>query len=788
MYPVSEELSREQKYFDAAWDHRERMRTTLGLAAGAAANSGAAARIRQDTQARLNRIGGSDEPVAFGRMDYEDGEVFYIGHHAIFDDHAELLVMNWQAPAAARYYEASHADPFGLRLKRNFECSSNTITSFSDTVFAQLAADVAELEAHEDVDDALLADLNSNRTGTMQDIVRTIQAAQFDLIRAPMDQLLVIQGGPGTGKTAVALHRVSWLLFNSQGRLSAQDVLIIGPSPTFTRYTRTVLPSLGDTSIEQRDINQLHPPVKRGRREDPEVVRLKGDGRMAGLVRRALYARVGPPEGQHWVEAQIEGRPVPIAAEELKPLIARCRASAGTYSERRHLFRDLLTDLVSPRVRVNPQRLRTALDPVMDRLWPSFTAASFLRELYGSRDRLMGAAGDEFTAREVSLLHRRPADRLSEETWSDADLSVLDEAEHLINSVEARFTHIVVDEAQDLSPMQLRAIARRSANGSMTIVGDVAQSTGHWARDDWDELLDHLPADLPQVRQELRYGYRVPRQVFELAAQLLPLAAPTVQAPQIVRDGPAEPLIHRIDGDERAAVAVRVAMGHASHGRSVAIICPTTCRPDTERELKAKDVAWRAASAGELGPGINLVGPQEAKGLEFDAVVVMEPEDIVAEDDRGHRLLYVALTRTTRYLDIVCVGDPLAMNDDDRGSGEPTTDGTDDPSDAGTGDAVDAEEGSELEPDPWGEVLDELLGSKSDPAAGSDAAEVKDGPHGGPRAAVEPSNAPQPRGHVSQRFVDLAAEEVVALLRETVAPNLWKSVLARAGEVLDAEG
>ncbi|WP_422745605.1 HelD family protein [Micromonospora sp. WMMD754] len=783
---LAEELSREQKYFDVAWDHRERMRRTLGLAAGAAANSGAAARIRQDTQARLDRMGGPDEPVAFGRMDYEDGEVFYIGHHAIFDDHAELLVMNWQAPAAACYYEASHTDPLGLRLKRSFECSDNTIKSFSDIVFAQLAADVAELEAYEGVDDALLADLNSNRTGTMQDIVRTIQAAQFDLIRAPIDQLLVIQGGPGTGKTAVALHRVSWLLFNHQDRLSAQDVLIIGPTPTFTRYTRTVLPSLGDTSIEQRDINQLHPPVKRGRHEDPEVVKLKGDGRMVGLVQRALYARVGPPEGQHWIEVQVEGRPVPVAAEELLPLIARCLLSAGTYNERRHLFRDLLTDLISPRVHVNPQRLRTALDPVMDRLWPSFTAASFLRELYGSRDRLMGAAGDEFTAREVSLLHRRPADRLSEETWSDVDLAVLDEAEHLINGVEARFTHIVVDEAQDLSPMQLRTVARRSANGSMTIVGDIAQSTGHWARDDWYEVLDHLPADLPRVREELRYGYRVPRQVFELAAQLLPIAAPTVQAPQIVREGPSEPLIHRIEEDERAAEAVGVAMGHAAHGRSVAIICPSSCRPDTEQELTAKDVAWRAASAGELGPGINLVGPQEAKGLEFDAVVVMEPEDIVAEDDRGHRLLYVALTRTTRYLDIVCVGSPFAIEDD---RDESTTNGIDERSVGATADAVDAEEGSELEPDPWGEVLDELLGSKSDAADdGLNAAEVKDSSHAGPRPVTVPSHAPSPRGNVSQRFIDLAAEEVVTLLRETVAPNLWKSVLTRAGEVLDAEG
>jgi DNA helicase IV len=739
----AEELRREQRYFDVASEHRERMRMrkALGLAPGAAAHSGAAASLKKDAQARLERIGRSEEPVAFGRMDKEDGEVFYVGNHAIFDDESELLVMNWQAPAAAAFYEASHADPRGLRRKRTFEGSTNTIRSFSDTVFEQLAADVAELEARDVIDDALLADLDSNRTGTMQDIVRTIQAAQFDLIRAPIDQLTIIQGGPGTGKTAVALHRVSWLLFTHLDRLSGEDVLIVGPNPTFTRYTRTVLPSLGDTSVEQRDINQLHPPVmKRGRAEDPDIVKLKGDGRMAGLLRRALYARVSLPEGQHRVHVPVGNRSLTLTADDIEPLIKRCRTRPGSYAERRQVFRDLLTDLISARAHAGRSSPRPPVESLLDKLWPSITPASFLRELFGSRDRLIAAAGDEFTAREVTQLHRRSADRLSDEAWSDADLALLDEAEHLINGMERRFAHIVVDEAQDLSPMQLRAIERRSVDGSMTIVGDIAQSTGHWARDDWDELLEHLPANLPQVREELRFGYRVPRQVFDLAAQLLPVAAPTVQAPQVVRDGPADPVVHRIGEEERAAEAIRVAMGHAAHGRSVAIICPASCRADAERELTANDVAWRAASAGELGPGVNLVSPQEAKGLEFDSVVVMEPEDIVAEDERGHRLLYVAMTRTTRFLDIVCVGSPLALGD------------SDEPSD-------DADEIAD-----W--VATEVQAVQ-------------------PVSPPTPAPATPPRVNATQRFVDLGAEEVAALLRETVAPNLWKAVLARAAELLD---
>lgn len=755
---LSEELRSEQKYFDAAWDHRERMRTNLKLSAGAAANSGAAARIKHDTQARLDRIGAADEPIAFGRMDDERGERFYIGHHAIFDDDSELVVMNWQAPAAARYYEASHANPRDLRLKRTFDCSMNRIVTFSDTVFMQLAAAVEELEANPHIDDALLSDLEANRTGTMQEIVRTIQASQFDLIRADADQLTVIQGGPGTGKTAIALHRVSWLLFNSLGHLRAEDILVVGPNPTFTRYTKLVLPSLGDTNVSQVDVHQLHPPVKRGRHDDPAAVKLKGDGRMPGLLRRALYGRVGTAEGQQRVDIQMGNRSLSLATEEIKALVTRCRTSTGTYSERRQLFRGLLTQLVGARVRMDHSRLRTALDPVMDRLWPSLTPASFLRELYGSRDRLIAAAGDEFTAREVALLHRRPADRLSDETWSDADLAVLDEVDHLVNGVESPYLHIVVDEAQDLSPMQLRAIARRSRNGSMTVVGDIAQSTGYWARDDWDDLLDHLPADLPHVMEELHYGYRVPRQVFEVAARLLPIAAPAVEPPQVIRDGPADPALHHVSAEqERGPTAVRTAMDHASHGRSVAIICPRSARAEVERELTTRDVAWRAASAGELGPGVNVVSPEESKGLEFDAIVVVEPSDIIAEDAHGHRLLYVALTRTTRYLDVVALRLPSELG-------------------LGASDEPDAELiTAETSPSPAPEQSTDVRSAREGHAQTRHTSTRND------RDAV---TLVRP---ASQRFVDLGAEEVVALLRETVAPSLWQAVLNRAGELLDLE-
>nr|WP_221381689.1 UvrD-helicase domain-containing protein [Actinoplanes polyasparticus] len=652
METVAEILAAEQKYFDHVSDHRERMRRHLLEAPGAAANAGAAVRLRKDAEARLQRIGQPDDAVAVGRMDDEDGDVLYVGHNTIFDDDSEVLVVNWQAPAAARYYTATHADTGGLVLKRTFECDGNTIQSYSDVVFRQLAAAVAELEAP---GDALLDDLNRDRTGQMHDIVRTIQAAQFDLIRAPLDQLLVIQGGPGTGKTAVALHRVSWLLFNYRDALSAADVLIVGPTPTFTRYTRTVLPSLGDISVVQRDIGQFHPPVKRGRTEGAGVVRLKGDGRLAGLLRRALYDRIGVPADQPAVEAQLDGRPVVFTADEINQIVARSRQTPGTFTQQRQIFRSLMVNVGMDRARDRRLGVRTSLDQLIERIWPSFTAPAFLRELFGSRDRLIAAAGEAFTAREVALLHRRPGERITEEIWSEADLPLLDYLESLLHGIDDRYAHIVVDEAQDLSPMQLRSIAARSSTGSMTVVGDIAQSTGLWARDDWDDILEHLPAQLSQRTAELRYGYRVPRQVFELAERLLPIAAPGITAPQVVRDGPGDPVFRLVDDESRAAVAVEAAMAHASHGRSVAIICPAVHRWAIESELAVRDVAWRAASRSELGQGVNLVSPQEAKGLEFDATVVVEPKDIVAEDERGHRLLYVALTRTTRYLHVVGV-------------------------------------------------------------------------------------------------------------------------------------
>ncbi|HEY8474362.1 MAG TPA: UvrD-helicase domain-containing protein [Natronosporangium sp.] len=643
------QLAQEQAYFDAAAKHRDRKLTTLEDVARAGAHASAAAHLRRYAKLAAAAIGDGDTAVAFGRIDDEHGERLYIGRHLIRDDDHQVLVVNWQAPAAAPYYEASPADPQGLVRKRTFECEGNRIRDFTDVRYAEVT---------EAIDQLLLRELSRDRTGAMRDIVATIQAAQYDIIRAPIDRVLVIEGGPGTGKTAVALHRISWLLFRYRDHLQPSDVLVVGPHPTFMRYISEVLPSLGDTEVELRDISQLAPSVSHGRSEPVEVSRLKGEARMAGLLSRALDARVGEPEPAE--RLLLHGRFVTLPGPEVAELVATCRVAGLPYADRRQLLRARLVQLLRDRTGSDPTG-QDALTNLLDRLWPPQSAPAFLRDLFGSRRRLRAAAGDEFTEDELALLYRRGADRLSEEEWSAADLPLLDEAEHLINGGERRYAHVLVDEAQDLSPMQLRSIARRSATGSLTIVGDLAQSTGPWARDNWQDVTSQLPATYPVALAPLRYGYRVPRQVYELAAQLLPVAAPHVQPPAVVRDGPAEPQIHRVGLADRAGRVAAVAAGHAEQGQFVGVVCPPRCRREVEAALAAAGVGWSSADRGELGSAVNLVSPQEVKGLEFDALVVVEPEQIVAGDERGHRLLYVALTRTTRYLDIVCVGEPLPL-------------------------------------------------------------------------------------------------------------------------------
>jgi DNA helicase IV len=569
--------------------------------------------------------------------------------------------VNWQAPVAAPFYEASVDDPKGLLSRRNFSLEGNTIVDFEDIVYAALVDDVGRLlePTEPAVTDALLEDLDRRRTGEMQDIVQTIQQAQYRLVRADPDQVLIIQGGPGTGKTAVALHRVSWLLFNMRDRLKAEDVLIIGPNPTFIRYIQRLLPGLGDQNVRHTALTGLVSDVRFGgpEMESPEVATLKGDPRMRGLIERGLQDRITTPEEPLVFEVgtRVITLPVTLVTDRLQ------RLRGLRYTAGRQRLREFIREEVVREAGSAPAR-DGQVDAAVDRIWPSLTPQAFLRELYGSERRLVTAAADDFTASEVRALYRRSEEKLSDEVWSPADAAVLDQVDFAVNGIpDRRYEHIVVDEAQDQSPLELGMISRRSATGSMTILGDVAQSVGGWARDDWADVMATLGADGSARLEELEIGYRVPRQIYDLAAKLLPYIAPQVSPPTVVRDGPADPETVQTSDEELPAKVVEATREHTSRGLQVGVIVPDALRGAVAQAFEDESIQWSDARVHGLTGAITIVAPQDCRGLEFDAVVVVEPEVLAAEQIHGHRLLYVALTRSTKYLTVVHAGAALPM-------------------------------------------------------------------------------------------------------------------------------
>ncbi|GAA1915388.1 HelD family protein [Nocardioides marmoribigeumensis] len=779
MTATADEIKLEQDYFDRAWEAREDTRRTLSSAHEAAAGGRAAASaVNKGAKERLAKLADPDEPVAIGRFDQED-ETWYVGRHAISDDESNLLVINWQAPAAAPYFQASVDDPCGVLRRRKFETDRNRVVSFEEAIFAELAAAVGGLtEAQrEGIDDSVLRDLQQDRTGEMRDIVQTIHEAQYELIRSELGQLLVIQGGPGTGKTAVALHRVSWLLFNHLGTLSPEDVLVVGPNPTFTRYIRNVLPGLGDADVQHQDVRSLGPQSSTGRAEDVDVARLKGAARMAGLLAVALRQRVRFPAGSESFDVGSGRQRATITRSQVEPQLRRFLQSPGGYNSGRTAFRGWLN------AQTGDQLSPSQLDAAAERIWPSLTAQQFLRDLFGSRERLVGAAGDEFTAGDVNRLLRSAAQRAADEQWSDADVALLDEADHLISGTSRRFRHIVVDEAQDLSPMQLRSLRRRSVSGSMTVVGDIAQSTGPWARDSWDEVIGALRQDLPVAKRDLHLGYRVPQQVFELAARLLPLAAPGVVAPRVVRRGPADPRLVAADEDNRHELVIKEAQEFASRGLFVGIVCPLSLRDDLVTELTDRDVVWSDAAKGNLSKSINVVSPEEAKGLEFDAVIVVEPEEIVAESPSGFRLLYVALTRTTRYLSVVHVGAALPLT----AAAAAVAPSLAPPLTEGSGDqdglfevvaeAVEPSEGAET-------LLATRFKTPTEDTATTESTNASSGtasasPRGTNGLSLREPGAGDPGDALARVVSESVAASLAQSVRQSVAPPLWPYVIDR---------
>jgi DNA helicase IV len=653
------DLPNEQAYFDRALALRDRQQAGLARAPRLAANPKAAIELRK----RVSKLGlaDPDEAIAFGRIDAADDR-WYIGKGAIWDDDNDLVVVNWQAPIAAPFYTATPDDPEGLDARRLFRCTGNQIREIEDLVFRDLAEAIASGRQPEPViTDALLDALGSARSGELGDIVATIQAAQYDVISRDLNQLLVVQGGPGTGKTVVGLHRVSWLLFNRRDRIEANDVLIVGPNPAFVHYISSVLPSLGEEAVVQLPLRALGPRVRIGRVDPPELRRLKGDRRMLRLILRGMRNR--QRIDAHDVELTIEGRKICLDGRRIA---TRSRQLAGRPHNQAH--RMLRAFLISEaRTALNRLGARDAaardivvqgeaakdVDSHLDRVWPSLTPQGFLVELLSSRRQLLAAGAGTLGESELELLALPRDARVGTWQWAVDDVPLLDAADALLNGVSTTYEHIVVDEAQDLSPLQLESIRRRSRTGSMTVLGDLAQATSPWAHQSWDAVVACLRQErVTATPVELEYGYRLPAEVHDVAMRLLPDAAPDLGSPRPVRCSGYEVAVVTSEDEARLADTVVAAVRELLGSGIVGVITPPSVRAALVAALDADGIAWTPELRPAAAPVVVLT-PDDAKGLEFDVVVVVEPKTIVDESEHGLRALYVALTRCTSRLALV---------------------------------------------------------------------------------------------------------------------------------------
>jgi DNA helicase IV len=623
------ELSSEQAYVDHAYEHLERMRETIAGAADRVHGEVAQAAMDAWAARRLRTFEDADRGLCFGRLDFESlSRPLYVGRRWVHDDRQQQLVVNWQAPAARAFYTATPQDPHGVTLRRRFRTDGRTLLDISDEALDGTVLDGAA------VGDFLLEELERGRDAHMRDIVATIQADQYRLITHDPDGALVIQGGPGTGKTAVGLHRASWLIFTLRERLQRRGVLVVGPNPTFMEYVSHVLPALGEDAVEQRAVGELVDGISAELRDPPAVAELKADLRLVEVARRAVDLRlVAEPEE---LVVRLEGSFVEVKEGEVRELVEQARAELGTGAAARERFRmSLLRRFYEEYGRMHgagawrsfeevEQALRAKgyLDHVLKAAWPAVSPDRLVRTLLTSRAALAEAADGVLDAGEQKLLQRRGAG------WSDGDVPLLDEARALLAEPPRAFGHVIVDEAQDLTPMQLRMVARRARDGALTILGDVAQATGPVRYSDWREVLPHLPQGAEAVVEELRHAYRVPREIMELALPLLETIAPDVAPPISYRTGAAAPVIRRVAEEHLLTEAFHTAA--AAPDGLLAVIVP---------EALADEVP-----SDELVP---VLTPREAKGLEFDHVVVVEPALI------DLRELYVALSRPTKTLTVL---------------------------------------------------------------------------------------------------------------------------------------
>ncbi|WP_405116324.1 AAA family ATPase [Micromonospora sp. NBC_01405] len=692
---------------------------------------------------QVEQFSAVENGLCFGRLDADNGARHYIGRIGIFDTSGDYdpLLMDWRAPAARAFYLATAANPQGVRRRRHLRTRQRKVTALNDEVL-DLAA--ASPTAHEELtgEASLLAALTAGRTGRMRDIVETIQAEQDRIIRADLPGTLVVQGGPGTGKTAVALHRAAYLLYTHRNVLSSRGVLLVGPNETFLRYISQVLPALAETGVLLRTPGDLFPGVSARRTEPAEAAAVKGRSEMVQVLTEAVRDRQWVPDEP--LEIEVEREVLRLDPETVRAARDRARRTGRPHNLARAVFDveivHALADQVADRIGADPLGGENLLDEAdvaeirrelreepevraaLDRLWPVLTPQRLLTDLYADPDRI-AAAAPELTDAERALLRREPGG------WTPADVPLLDEAAELLGeddrtaaarrqrirafqreyaegvleiargsrSIDVEdeaeggeilgvtdlldadqllerqeesdgltaaqraaadrgwaFGHVIVDEAQELSPMAWRLLMRRCPSRSMTIVGDVAQTGALAGTPSWADALEPYVAQRWRL-EELTVSYRTPAEIMAVAAEVLTKIDPHLLPPRSVRESGVPPWDRRVAEDalprELTGAAVAEAAGLAD-GR-LGVIVPAGRVDELGAALVAALPEAAVGEHPELESRVVVLTVGQAKGLEFDSVLVVDPERIVAESPRGHSDLYVALTRATQRLGIL---------------------------------------------------------------------------------------------------------------------------------------
>ena len=567
----------------------------------------------------------------FGRITEEStpgnpaSDTWYIGRRHIEDAHHEPVVVDWRAPIAAPFYRATHADAFGLAHRRRFTLADGALTAYLDEQLDDPDHDTAG----SGIPDPVLAEIGAARTGAMKEIVATIQAEQDMVIRAPLEQVLVVQGGPGTGKTAVGLHRAAYLLFEHRRRLVRDGVLVVGPNKVFLDYIGNVLPSLGERSVQQRTALDLCvPKVEITGVDNADERRRKGSEEMLAALEAACVAHVKVPDED--LKIPIGARVLTITRDEVAGWFAAALDAKGPVNKRRDSLRGMVErDMLRRYDRDDVWMKAPSLKAALTKAWPAQQPIKVV-------DALLPGPGGK---------RRR---------WTVADQFLIDEANSLLVGTPFVYGHVVVDEAQDHSAVALRCIGRRSPNSSMTILGDLAQSTTPAGQRDWGDALRLLRlGDTAAEVAHLTIGYRVPAPILDVANRLLPFTGVSTQASRSVRaEGDAPSLRLVASNDLAAAVADEVkAVRHRHHNSGV--VTPEALFPLIAEALEAVGLhaVDRVHSLDQFD--VPVFHAEAVKGLEFDGVVVVNPHEIFDGSERGARLLYVAMTRAVQTLHFV---------------------------------------------------------------------------------------------------------------------------------------